>query len=291
MKTYLAEFLAACDYQREDAAYLCGVYEEIASHRVANAFFEEALALYHDSDTCDHEQILRLADKAATAIDVHEYTAELLIYLCMTRELKRRYAARGIDDTIFYNSMLDLRYKLEECKAVKGIVGSFVAGWFAGFFDMTRFALGRLQFELIPFGEAYEKGGKRLTPDSRVINVHIPRTGTRLSAEACDEAYTQAAMFFADEIEGDVAFVCHSWLLYPENEAILTERSNIVTFMKRYDILKWDVDKHTMDLWRLFDTDERHPDRLPTDTTARKNYVAHLKAGGKLGWGFGVFFA
>lgn len=61
--------------------------------------------------------------------------------------------------------------------------------------------------------------------------------------------------------------------------------------MKRYDIIKWGVNKHKTDLWRLFDTDECHPDRLPTDTTARRRYARHIKAGGKLGWGYGVFFS
>ena len=44
------------------------------------------------------------------------------------------------------------------------------------------------------------------------------------------------------------------------------------------------------DLWRLFDTEDRNPDRLPTNTSFRKRYVDHLKNGGLVGWGYGVFF-
>ncbi len=289
MKAYLTSFLSACAYTQEDKDYLLGVYDRLAAHNEAARCFEQAFDEYAHTP-CDHSRILRLADEAATWLDVHEYTTELLVYLCLSKPLKERYRARGIEEAVFYRSMLDLRYKLEECKAVKGIVGSFVASWFEGFFELTRFALGRLQFEIVPFGKQYEENGRRLSSDSKVINVHIPRTGTPLDKEACRESYRQAAAFFADELKGDIAFVCHSWLLYPENEHILSTNSNIVRFMKRYSLVDWNTDKDKRDLWRLFDTEESHPDRLPTDTTARRLYVQHLKAGGKLGWGYGVYF-
>ncbi|MBQ3093886.1 MAG: DUF5596 domain-containing protein [Clostridia bacterium] len=290
MKNYLQTFFKRFEYEPYDAQFLCDVYDCIMANEPAAAAFSEALALYRESDACDHERVLVLADQAALAADVHEYTAELLVYICMSEELEKRYIQRGLPVEIFENSMLDLRYKLEECKAVKGVVGSFVAFWFAGFFDLTRFALGRLQFELIPFGEHYEKDGHVLTPDSRVINVHIPRTGTRLDEVACEEAYRRAASFFAEELGDEIAFVCNSWLLYPAITEILPETSNIVRFMKRYDVFMSGVNKHKPDLWRLFDTEEQHPDRLPADTTARRLFIKHIKEGGKLGWGYGVFF-
>ncbi|MBR5134751.1 MAG: DUF5596 domain-containing protein [Clostridia bacterium] len=290
MKAYLSAFLDACAYEQGDAAYLLGIFDRIVENEDTKRLFDDAIALYDADSPCDHERILALADKAAAKLGIEEYTTELLIYLCLSKRLHERYRARGIDDTIFYNTMLDLRYKLEECKAVKGIIGSFVAFWFGGFFELTRFALGRLQFEIIPFNGQYEKDGKKLTPDSKVINVHIPRTGTRLDPDSCEQAYREAAAFFADQIDGDLAFVCYSWLLFPDNAAILPENSNIVKFMSRYDVVHHHIDKNKNDLWRLFDTDEKHPDRLPTDTTARRCYVQHLKNGGKLGCGSGVFF-
>ncbi len=289
MKAYLSELFDCCGFDKRGAVELAATYDRVVANQTAHDCFLQAYAEY-DKPTCDYGRLIVLADEAAKAIDVHEYTTELLIYCCLSKRLRERYRERGIDDAIFWNSMCDLRYKLDECQAVKGVCGSFVAFWFEGFFNMTRFALGRLQFELVPFEREYEKDGKRLSPDSKVINVHIPRTGTPLLQEDCEEAYRQAAAFFADQIDGDIAFACYSWLLYPENETILSENSNIVRFMKRYDILNWGIDKNKADLWRLFDTDEHHPDRLPTDTTARRLYAEHMRNGGKLGWGYGVFF-
>jgi hypothetical protein len=57
--------------------------------------------------------------------------------------------------------------------------------------------------------------------------------------------------------------------------------------MSEYDIVKSDFNKGE-DLWRLFDTDEKHPDRLPTNGSFRRAYVEHLKKGGRVGWGLGI---
>ena len=209
----------------------------------------------------------------------------------MTRRLRALYAERGLSSEIYRNSVLDLRYKLEECKTVKGIVGSFVAYWFPGFFDLSRFALGRLQFEMIDFGMDYERNGHVLTPKSRVINVHIPRTGTPMDKESCDDSYRQAKEFFKKETGEECVFHCHSWLLYPENRTILPPHTNIYRFLSEYEILASHTDRDGRELWRLFDTDERNPDRLPTNTSARRLYAEHLKKGGKVDVGKGIFFA
>jgi hypothetical protein len=62
--------------------------------------------------------------------------------------------------------------------------------------------------------------------------------------------------------------------------------------MARFDIYRWGVHGgHSSDLWRLFDTKEMNPDRLPIDSSLRRAYVDHLKKGGKTGWGYGVIVA
>lgn len=290
MRTYLQSFLESCHYDPQDAQVLLAAYDRVADNRDAAGLWQQALALYDADAHCDYSQILRLADQAAEETGLQEYTLELLIFLCMTKKAGERYRQRGLAPEIFRESMLDLRYKLEECKAVYGIVGSFVAGWFPGFFDLTRFALGRLQFEMRDFGRFYENADKRLTPESRVINVHIPRTGTPLDPESCDRSFRLAKEFFREETGPVCAFVCDSWLLYPENREILSPTSNTHRFLSRFDIIEWDIKKNRGDLWRLFDTKETNPDRLPADTSFRRRYVQHLKRGGKVGSGYGVFF-
>ena len=90
---------------------------------------------------------------------------------------------------------------------------------------------------------------------------------------------------------GDPApFVCSSWLLFPEHKTMLSPKSNTYKFLMRFDIIRASYYKDRSNLWRLFDTMEVHPDRLPADTSFRRCYVEHLKKGGRLGGGYGVFF-
>lgn len=290
MRGYLNRFFEEFAYRPDDAAFLLRAYDTVTAHPEAAACWSEALALYERDIHCDYSRVIALADRAAALTGLYEYTTELLVFVCMTRHTREMYARRGLPEELFHNSLLDLRYKLEECKAVKGIVGSFVAWWFDRFFDLTRFTFGRLQFELIDFGREYRKNGRVLRPDSRVINVHIPRTLTPLDPEACERAYAEAKAFFREEAGDPCAFVCSSWLLFPEHEHLLPGRSNIRRFMARYDCIDAGINKEFSDLWRLFDTDEKHPDKLPADTSLRRAYVEHLRQGGKQGWGCGVFF-
>ncbi len=291
MRTYLTSFFQEFAYDEADAKTLLSAYDRISSSACASRVFADLLAEYDQDCRCDYARMIADCDRLSEETGLHEYTLELLLFLCLSKRLEARYAECGIDREIFYHSMLDLRYKLAECKAVKGIVGSFVAYWFPGFFDLTRFAFGRLQFETVPLKYDYEKDGKSLKKGSLALNVHIPRSGLPLDETACREAYGAAAQFFADRLEGEILFVCDSWLLYPENKNMLPEASNIRRFMERYDLIAWGHYKDNVDLWRLFDTDEQNPDRLPTDTTFRRNYVSHLKQGGRTGWGYGAFFS
>lgn len=290
MREYLIDFFKSFEYTEDDARFLLFSYDRIVSREDTSAVWNEALRMYDRDIYCDYGLIISLAGDVAQRLDMHSYTAELLIFICLSKHLRELYIERGIDLKIFHASMLDLRYKLEECKAVKGIVGSFVAWWFNRFFNLERFALGRLQFEVDSFGHHYERTGHVLPPESKAINVHIPRTLTHLTPESCDEAFAMAKEFFADKVGSPTPFICHSWMLYPGNKDILPEDTNVHRFMSRFDIFDSADDPNLEDLWRLFDTDEKNPDLLPTDTRMRRAYVDRLKNGEPLGWGHGVFF-
>lgn len=288
MREYLISFFEEFTYTLEDSAYFLNAYDVIASHTEAFALLNEALAAYAANEKLDYqEQIQKRAREIVNAVQLHPYTVDLLVYICMTRHLRELYAQRGIDMQIYRDSVLDLKWKLEECKAVKGIRGSFVASWFPGFFKLERFALGRLQFEIVTAQKDYQKNGVKIEKDvSRVINVHIPRTGTPIDRESCDASYAAARAFFADEVGKNCAFVCCSWLLFPQNKSIVPQNTNTYRFLCEYDVVSWGYNEG-QDLWRLFDTQEMNPDRLPTNSSLRRAYVEHLQKGGRVGWGLG----
>ncbi len=289
MREYLIDFFKEFEYEDRDVQKLLRAYDTITENKSADKLFGEAMSAYEADIAMDYQtEIFKRTRKISKITGVHDYTVELLVFMCMTKHLKAVYSERGLDLQIFKDSVLDLKWKLEECKVVKGICGSFVSPWFCGFFDLTRFALGRLQFEIITTWQDYEKNGVKLERDkSRVINVHIPRTGTPLDKESCDKAYAQAREFFKEQVGENCPFVCYSWLLYPENKNILPPHTNTYRFMSEYDIIGWEVNNGD-DLWRLFDTEEKNPDRLPANSTMRRCYIEHMKNGGRVGCGFGV---
>ena len=291
MRSYLQQFLTDFEYAPDDAAFLLSSYDKIVANEQARQHFENAIATYEADIHCDYNALTALSKKASRACGIHNHTADLLLFICLSKHLKAQYEARGIDQGIWHDSMLDLRYKLEECKLVRGVCGMFVAFWMPGWFKMTRFSLGRLQFEVVEFGREYQKGDLFLTKESKVLNMHIPRSGQPLAKALYEDAFARAKIFFKDSFpeNAPVPFVCHSWLLYPEMTEFVPEGSNVRRFMQEFDILSWDHSDGES-LWCLFDTAERNPARLPADTALRRAFVERLKSGGRVGWGYGILF-
>ncbi len=294
MKEYIEQFFKRFDYPAPAVDTLMKAYDTVQSDTEAKEIFEGYLNDYIGNTHCDFGAQIRGCGDLARRLPLCAYTLQLLLFICHSRHALSLYRAAGLDEQIWHDSMLDLKYKLDECYAVYGIWGSFVCSWFPGFFTLNRFALGRLQFEWDTLGKAYQGQGVSLPEGTRVVNMHIPRSGEPLDAARCDDAFARAVAFYTPQLQkGEpLVFICSSWLLYPEHERILPAHSNIRGFMHRFDIYRSGISggDHP-DLWRLFDTMEKHPDRLPTDSSLRRAYVAHLKNGGKTGWGCGVIVA
>lgn len=291
MRNYICGFIQEYEYDRLSSNCLLSTYDQIIANPETCSLIQQILQLYNTDYRCEFGVILDNADRISQMLEIHEFTVELLVFICLSKHLKELYLEKGICLEYYQKSMADLKYKLDECMLVYGIIGSFVAKWFVGFFHLTRFGIGRLQFEVIPFGANYEKNGIVLTPDTKVINIHIPRSKEPLTEKACMEAYRSAKEFFKAQVETDPCpFVCNSYLLYPENEKFLPPKTNTYRFFKSFDILSARPDKDRIDLWRIFDTYEKNVNRLPADTSMRRAFISHLKKGGKMGVGRGILF-
>lgn len=288
MRDYLEGFLKEYDYEKEDSEYLLNCYDKIYADSEAAECIDKAVALYDENINCEYGEIVSLADKAAKETYVYEYTAELIMFLLFTKKLKERYAEKGISDEIFRHTVNDFRYQMQICKQVRGIIGTECADWCMGFIRMTRFGIGRFQYEIIKFGYNYEKDGKVLTPESKVLNVHIPASGEPLSEELAMKSFEMAKEFYKDEIGEPFAFKCSSWLMYPEHEHMLNKESNIYRFAKMFDYLDYGIKKNNWDLYRIFGTYEMRPEHLPEKTSLQRAYKKHLLNGGKTGYGVGV---
>ena len=211
--------------------------------------------------------------------------------------LREKYAERDLPETIFWDSMTDLRAKLVECRAVYGINGSFVASWFHGFFEMTRFALGRLQFEITELSreEPYTCRGRSVREDDKLIGMHIPSLGP-LTVDLMLDAFKRAynfPLFSEVRVPGTdwMPFCCGSYLLYPPHYDFLPPQSNILKFMDCFDIIDYSDSEEFNDKWRIFaNYKDAEPADLPRDTSLRRAFADRLLAGGKTGHGWGIFF-
>lgn len=246
------------------------------------------MSIYDENEFCDYAGMLERMELAGKKIGVHEYTSQMLLYLSLSERLKERYIERGIDLDIFYASMKDLSYKLEECRLIYDIVGSFTKNWFQGFYNLTRFTLGRLQFEIRQYDVDLTIDGVHINKDTKVLNVHIPRTGGSLDHDEVLKSYDFAASFFAKELGEAVIFHCSSWLLDPFHSTILSPNSNIMKFINDFTITTTDMYTDYSSVWRLFDKMYNgNVDELPADSSLRRAYIDRIKANQPTGWGRG----
>lgn len=295
MTEYALSFMHELGFDAEAIDQLYCDIKKIYANEEARDIFSKAVFEYESNINADYSALRKSADAAGELVGVHAYSAELLLFICFSKHLRELYRERGISDQIWFDSMSDLKWKLWECKAVKGIWGSFVAGWFPRFFNMTRFALGRLQFETTTAGDDCTVNGKEIKKGMKALAIHIPRTLTPLTKESRIDAYRQAIEFYADEFgEEPILFACHSWLLSEEMPKILRDGSNIKSFCEDFEIVRYEKAKpgEYGDAWRLFDKEYTgNIDDFPGDSSLRRKYKEYLKNGGVMGCGMGYFFS
>ena len=258
--------------------------EEIESYTVpdelANRYFYGRMPI---KDALD---ILKL-DKRD---DIHLYEKYMLFLLACAEYMKDDYKKFGISDEIYHETALDIKYKFDECKTVFGVSGVSDPMWFDGFFRLTRFGIGRLQYERKPFEfEDFTKGGHTIEHGATVYNCHIPSSGA-LRQDDVLSSFKAAYEFFENELcDGVMPIICYSWLLFPELEQILGDKSNIVKFSKLFSPIKAIYRKGFSNAWRVFGKPyEGSGADMPKDTSMQRTFLKHLDSGNCLGIGIGM---
>lgn len=230
---------------------------------------------------------------AHAAAGLHRHTVDFLFLMAQSERMLSDYERAGLSHALFWDTIADLKFKLLECRAVYGIWGTFVAFWHPWFFTLRRFKLGRMQFEAISFSHTgpVTLGGQTITPGDTVYNLHIPASGEPFDRTTRLSSYRRAYDFFKDKLDGrPMAFVCHSWLLFPGNREILPASSNIVDFISDFHIYQTEESEKFSDCWRVFGRDFEKPAAdLPEDTSMRRAFKAWLLSGRKTGSGCGMF--
>lgn len=289
MKNYLKGFFAEYAYPAEVSEGLLSAFGKMDG----NADFKALVDRFYTDSRPEAMEIEAEMDKISEACGVHPYTAKFLYYACLTRGLAAVYEEKGIDVSVMRDTLCDLRYKVLECMEVHGIPGFFSTSWFYGIFIPRIFKLGRLEFCVdtyngadLVFGDTVVKQG------AKVLSIHIPSSGEKFDRVARFDSYDRAYHFFREVLSEDVcAFMCNTWLLYPDNKQILPEGSNIASFLDDFRIVsRTDFEDRGHDLWRIFGADGDKPyEELPRNTSLRRSYAEWLCAGNKIGRGKGLF--
>lgn len=235
------------------------------------------------------EELVKIAEQTGD----HIYTLNLIFLLDACEILMPRFLAQGNSEELFFKTMKDIKVKLDECKQVKGVYGVFASlDWFAGFFEPSRYWLGRLQFEKTKFKlDSYEGNGISLKKGDTVINVHIP-SGEPMVIEDCLKSYDMACEHYSELYDeyGCIPFVCNSWLLFEEHDKFLNPESNIYKFMKQYELLDTTYEDNFGNGWRIFGSgnNEKDPSKLPENTSLLRAYKKWLCDGNKAGYSYGI---
>jgi hypothetical protein len=287
---YIQNFMDRIGIPLEAKNEMLKVEKKIFSdENILKVFSKSKIELMNNNISLD--ETLATISTFSKELDISEYTLHFVFLMNCTDILFLNYKREHIDEQIFWDTMDDFRCKLLECYEVMGVWGTFVAGWYADFLNMKRFALGRFQYEEISFeSNTYMKNGIVLNKGDKVYNFHIPSSGKGLDKSVRIASYRKAYDFFGfKEKDGILILVCNSWLLHKELQNILPKTSNILDFIHDFDIVSSTDTENFDDSWRVFGKHHKMPlEQLPIDTSLRKAVVEHLLSEGKMGTGFGI---
>ena len=247
-------------------------------------------AFNSDSVENSNEKIMDVIKAIAEKEDVHKDLATLAVLLMLGVDAKARYAEKNLSDEVYYASVKDIAIWAKTCMKEFGRVGLFEFAWVMSFIRADIIRLHRLEFHEIKFDpvDVWEKHGITVKKGDRVINLHIPEDGP-MKHEDVIESYRRAYQHFGRE--GNAAFVCHSWLLYPGLLDFLPENSNIRAFAEDFEIIEYGQRKNHGELWRVFGKRRSYdPAELPRNTALQRGLADYLASHDNVtGEGYGIF--
>ena len=287
---YLKNFIKEFDYPAEAQEVLTNTCEAVYESTEAAEILEYVLRVYESDLWFDYGFWYKKLPAIAEKSQQQKETVDLVFLILMSEHMKQLYINRNIDLEIFHDSCLDFKAKLFECHDVRGIWGTFVIDWFGRFFNLTRFALGRLQFEINISQADLCSPYRTLLTGENFVGIHIPALGP-LKEEDVRASFIKASKFFAPAFkDGIVPFRTGSWLISPEHREMLKPDSNIIKFMNFFYITPHEKTVEG-DYWRIFNTtDCSDVDKLPCDNSLRRAYIKAIRENKTPHLGIGLFW-
>ena len=200
--------------------------------------------------------------------------------------MKACYEKKSLPESVLWDTLVDVRCKLEEHYSVNGRWGTMEFGWYARLLNACIIKLGRLEFE--PIDYRWETPCMGTQKGDPVLNVHIPSAGP-LRIEDVMDSFKRAYQFFG--YEEPMRVVVASWMLYPPMcDAVLKNGSNLKKFYELFQLVEQQEDPENKDFWRIFHMayGEGVLDKVLTDTSLRRGLYEYMKSGRNMGIGRGI---
>lgn len=287
MLAYYNDLLKRFELDSDAYEYLVVTGDRILSESAEEV--SEAMEIFCDTNfsVSDIDPLLAsLSEKSG----INRCSVDFIFLAAASRYMREEYLNRGYSETLFWDTVFDLKYKLKECLFVKGVLGIQNLKWYQRVFRLEIITIGRLQYEKKPYPkELYAKKGVSVRKGDPVYSVHIPSSGPLTEALRYD-SYKRAYDFLMTEADsGPLVCICNTWLLYEENRKIFPADLNAVRFIDDWDIIENKKDEAFEDAWRLFGVPYNGDTKqLPQKTVMQKSMVKWLEQGGCAGIGFGV---
>ncbi len=267
--TFLEEFSQKTGLCEEAASVLEKTYLDVKD----TESFQTLSDMIRQKET--FEKIGETIKAGAEVLCLNWHTYAMAVLCANAPVIRERYAEKGAGDEIFWDSMIDFRCKINECKKVYGVWGIDPITWYSGFFEAKIFKLGRLEFEI---------------RDEGVYSIHIPSCGALCHEEVMD-SYKRAYSFFGGKDKQLLPFLCSSYLLFPAyQKAVFPENGNIHRFAEDFTIIRIDDKQHFRDAWRVFDMPYTGDiSVLPQNTSLQRAFIVYMKENDNFGTGLGLF--
>ena len=246
-----------------------------------------ALSSAHDAFFVKENDFVAPINEIAEKTGIHDHTVSMLVLLLASQSLRDLYNEKGLPESVWHDSMCDLRNKLLEYKKLTGIWGTNTESWFKLFFTLERFALGRLHYNL---GTLHLPCGEKLKVGDPVVYIHIPSSGP-LNIDDVRASLRMAREWYKKDFEGgDVPLACSSWLLYTPLTEKLPDKSNIKKFAALFDIYDNRGEPTNKNFWRIF---YRHYspellEEIEPKNSLERTALELIKSGDSLGIGLGI---
>ena len=117
--SYIKDFCLKYEYPIDAVEELENAYKKLEGSE-AFSEFRECIAAYEADYNFDEKPIFEKIAAMSAKVGIHQYTLQLLYLISLTPHLKKLYEREGISDFIYDGSVLDLKWKLNECYKIFG---------------------------------------------------------------------------------------------------------------------------------------------------------------------------